>query len=142
MIDVNLYGYFLCAQAAARAMVERKSGCIVQINSKSGKKGSFRNSAYAASKFGGIGLTQSIALDLAPHGVRVNALAPGVVRTPMAYVDREHFDDMIDDVAARHPLRRIGEPDDLAGPAVFLLGDDSRWMTGASLVVDGGYTIQ
>jgi len=70
VIDVNLTGYFLCAREAAKVMVKQKSGVIIQINSKSGKKGSFRNAAYSASKFGGTGFTQSIALDLAPHNVR------------------------------------------------------------------------
>ena len=77
VIDVNLLGYFLCSRAAARVMIKQKSGVIIQINSKTGKLGSFRNSAYAAAKFGGIGLTQSLALELAEYGIRVNAICPG-----------------------------------------------------------------
>jgi NAD(P)-dependent dehydrogenase (short-subunit alcohol dehydrogenase family) len=81
-------------------------------------------------------------VDYGPSGIRVNALSPGVVASPMAYVDRPDFDDQADAIAARLPLRRIGRPEDMAGPAVFLLSDESSWMTGQSLVVDGGFTIQ
>src|SRR5215217_3634926 len=88
-----------------------------------------------------LGLVRSLALDLGPEGVRVNALSPGVTETEMAYVGRD-FAAMRDSVAAGIPLRRVGTPEDMAGPAVFLASDDAAWITGHSLVVDGGFTVQ
>ena len=148
VLDVNLTGYFLSAQAAARAMVPRKSGCIVQINSKSGKKGSFRNSAYAASKFGGIGLTQSIALDLAPHGIRVNAVCPGNLLDGTLWQDSlfEQYAQTqgltVEQVRAKYesqvPLGRGATYDDVAGVVVFLCSDEAGYMTGQAINVTGG----
>ena len=148
VIDVNLVGYFVCAQAAAKAMIPNKYGAIVQINSKSGKKGSFRNSAYAASKFGGIGLTQSIALDLAPHNIRVNAVCPGNLLDGTLWQDslykqyaktqgitpgevRKKYESQV-------PLGRGCTYDDVANVVTFLASDDSSYMTGQAINVTGG----
>ena len=148
VIEVNLTGYFLSAQAAARVMVTQKSGSIVQINSKSGKKGSFRNSAYAASKFGGIGLTQSLALDLAPHSVRVNAICPGNLLDGSLWQD-SLFDQYAqtqgltrEQVRAKYegqvPLGRGATYADIAGVMVFLCSPDAAYMTGQAINVTGG----
>ena len=148
VLEVNLTGYFLCAQAAARAMRPRKSGSIVQINSKSGKKGSFRNGAYAASKFGGIGLTQSIALDLAPDGIRVNAVCPGNLLDGTLW-QNSLFDQYAqtqgltpEQVRAKYesqvPLGRGATYEDVSGVVVFLCSDDASYMTGQAINVTGG----
>ena len=147
VMDINLTGYFLCAQAAARAMIPHKRGAIVQINSKSGKKGSFRNSAYAASKFAGIGLTQSIALDLAPHKIRVNAVCPGnlldgTLQTSLFEQYAKTQDMTPDEVRAKYesqvPLGRGCTYEDVANAVVFLASDESSYMTGQAINVTGG----
>jgi sorbitol-6-phosphate 2-dehydrogenase len=148
VIDINLTGYFLCAQAAARAMIPNKSGTIIQINSKSGKKGSFRNSAYAASKFGGIGLTQSIALDLAPHNIRVNAVCPGnlldgTLWQQSLYEQYAKTQGLTpEQVRAKYesqvPLGRGCTYDDVANVVTFLASNESSYMTGQAINVTGG----
>jgi len=148
VIDVNLVGYFICAQAAARVMIEQKSGAIVQINSKSGKRGSYRNSAYSSSKFGGIGLTQSIALDLAPHGVRVNAVCPGNLLDGTLWQESLYEQYArnqgltVEEVRRKYesqvPLGRGCTYDDVCNVVTFLASDESGYMTGQAINVTGG----
>jgi sorbitol-6-phosphate 2-dehydrogenase len=148
VIDVNLVGYFLAAKAVSKVMVEQKGGAIVQINSKSGKKGSFRNSAYSASKFGGIGLTQSIALDLAPHGVRVNSVCPGNLLDSPLWVNslyKQYAERLgITEEAVRQryidqvPMKRGCTYEDVANVVVFLASDQAGYMTGQAVNVTGG----
>jgi NAD(P)-dependent dehydrogenase (short-subunit alcohol dehydrogenase family) len=139
-LDENLTATFAMARAAIRAMPS--GGSVVLVGSQLARVAAPGYLSYVASKSGIEGLVRVLAVDHGPEGIRVNALSPGVTHTNMAYIDRPRFDDMIDDLAARHPLRRIGAAEDIAGPAVFLLSSASSWMTGQSLVVDGGYTIQ
>jgi sorbitol-6-phosphate 2-dehydrogenase len=148
VMNVNLYGFFLCCKHASRVMIAQGSGSIVQINSKSGKKGSFRNSAYAASKFGGIGLTQSVALELAEYGIRVNAVCPGnLLDSPLwvnslyaqyakrwGITEEEVRQKYIDQV----PMKRGCTYDDVANLVVYLASDQSSYTTGQALNVTGG----
>lgn len=148
VVEVNLVGYFLCAKHAAAVMKEQRSGVIVQINSKSGKKGSFKNSAYAASKFGGIGLTQSIALELAEYGVRVNAVCPGNLLDSPLWVESLYSQYAArlgvseEEVRRRYvdqvPMKRGCTYADVANMVVFLASDQSSYMTGQALNVTGG----
>jgi sorbitol-6-phosphate 2-dehydrogenase len=148
VMNVNLFGFFLCAKHAARVMKPQKKGVILQINSKSGKKGSYKNSAYAASKFGGIGLTQSIALDLAEDGIRVNAICPGNLLDSPLWVDslykqyaqkwniteaevRQRYIDQV-------PMKRGCTYEDVCNVVVFLASDQSSYMTGQAINVTGG----
>lgn len=148
VIDVNLTGYFLLAKHAAQVMKAQRSGVILQINSKSGKKGSFKNSAYAASKFGGIGLTQSIALELAEYGVRCNSICPGNLLDSPLWVNslysqyakkwgiseaevRQRYIDQV-------PMKRGCTYDDVTNVLVFLASDQASYMTGQAINVTGG----
>jgi 2-dehydro-3-deoxy-D-gluconate 5-dehydrogenase len=141
MMSANLDSAFRLARAGLRVMA-LGGGSIVLVGSQLAHVGAPGYASYCASKGGVEALVRALAVDFGPHGVRVNSLSPGAVATPLAYVDRPDFDDLVEGMAARLPLRRIGQPEDMAGPAVFLLSDDSAWMTGQSLLVDGGYTAQ
>jgi len=148
VIEVNLVGYFLCAKEVAKVMKKQRSGVIIQINSKSGKKGSFRNSAYAASKFGGIGLTQSIALDLAPYGVRVNAVCPGNLLDSPLWVDSLYEQyakkwgitkkEVRKKYMSQVPLGRGCSYEDIVNVVVFLASEEASYMTGQAINVTGG----
>jgi gluconate 5-dehydrogenase/2-deoxy-D-gluconate 3-dehydrogenase len=142
MMTVNLDAGFRLARACLRVMAPRGSGSIVLVGSQLAQIAAPGYASYCASKGGIDGLVRALAVDFGPSGIRVNSLTPGVVKTPLAYVDRPDFDDQVEAIAVRIPLRRIGQPEDMTGPAVFLLSDESSWMTGQNLVVDGGFTIQ
>lgn len=148
VLNVNLFGYFLVLKHAAKIMMDQRSGSIIQVNSKSGKKGSFKNSAYAASKFGGIGLTQSAALEMAEYGIRVNAVCPGnLLDSPLwtnslysqyakkwGISEEEVRQKYIDQV----PMKRGCTYEDVCNVVVFLASDQAAYMTGQAVNVTGG----
>src|SRR5215468_1496564 len=136
LIDVNLKGAYLCSHRAAHVMARRGRGVIVHMSSGGATRAHRGNVAYDASKGGIEAMTRAMALDLAPYGVRVNSVVPGLIRTY----------DIADDLAAERgkvvPLGWLGSPEEIAGPTVFLATDDARYITGACLVVDGGVLVQ
>ena len=136
VLNVNLYGAFLCSQAAARHMVKQRSGRIINIASTSGQRGNKGRSAYGASKGGLITFTKVIAAELAPYNILVNAVAPGPVETPMfAQVqDRAMLQTWIDRLA----VHRLAQPEEIAAPVIFLASDEASFITGHVLNVDGG----
>jgi sorbitol-6-phosphate 2-dehydrogenase len=148
VIDVNLVGYFLCAKHAARVFKSQRSGVIVQINSKSGKKGSYKSTAYTASKFGGIGLTQSLALELAEYGVRVNSVCPGNLLDSPLWVDSlyaqyaKKWGITEDQVRQKYidqvPMKRGCTYEDVTNVVLFLASDQAGYMTGQAVNVTGG----
>ena len=155
VMNVNLFGYFLVTKYACRVMKGQAAGAIININSKSGKKGSAANSAYAASKFGSIGHTQSVALEMAPFNVRCNAICPGnLLDSPLwTHPDKGLFVQYlragkvpgaksVEDVRRAYvnqvPMKRGCSYDDVCNAVVFLASDQSSYITGISLSVTGG----
>ena len=140
-LNINLKGYFLCAQTVAKEMVKQKSGVIVNIASvASGQVGiGFPTLAhYCASKGGIIAMTEVLAVELAPFGIRVNAIAPGMIETPM--IDPMKKDPkMMEAMLAKVPMQRVGKPEEVSNLVLFLASDVSPYMTGSTVIIDGGW---
>lgn len=137
MLSVNLKGYFLVGQAVAAGMKARGKGKIINISSEAGGFPAQRMTAYCVSKAGVIMLTKCMALELAPYGIRVNAIAPGLTRTDINRKDLED-ETFLKARLARIPLGRVLSPEDLTGAVIFLASADSDMMTGMNIQVDGG----
>ncbi|MBW4048460.1 MAG: 3-oxoacyl-ACP reductase FabG [Proteobacteria bacterium] len=138
VLDVNLRAAFHCAQAVAPGMIERSCGVILNASSVAGIYGNFGQTNYAASKAGIIAFTKTWARELGPKGIRVNAVAPGLVRTPMLDTIPAEVMEMMNEHV---PLRRLGEPEELANVYAFLASDEASYVNGAVIEVAGGMTI-
>ncbi len=142
MLAVNVKGVFLVAQATARCMVQRgEGGSIINISSQMGHVGAPRRTVYCATKHAVEGLTKAMAVELAPHKVRVNSVAPTFVETPMTKRLLED-ETLREDTLSRIPLGRLGRVEDVTGAVLFLASPAAGLITGASLLVDGGWTAQ
>jgi len=138
VIDVNLRGVFNCAQAVVETMVAQQGGVILNASSVVGIYGNFGQTNYAASKFGVIGFTKTWSRELGPKGVRVNAVAPGFVETPiLATIPEKVLNEMID----RVPLKRLGKAQDIANLYAFLASDQASYINGAVIEISGGMTV-
>ena len=138
VIDVNLRGVFHCAQAVAEGMVARGSGVILNASSVVGIYGNFGQTNYAASKFGVIGFTKTWSRELGPKGVRVNAVAPGFVETPILATMPEK---LLAQMREKIPLARLGKPEEIANVYAFLASDEASYINGAVIEVSGGMSV-
>jgi 3alpha(or 20beta)-hydroxysteroid dehydrogenase len=141
LIEINLTGTYLGIWAAADALARTGAGAIVNVSSIAGLRALHESAAYAASKFAVRGLTKGAALDLAPLGIRVNAVLPGIIDTPMV---REHtsVEDILDRRGGRLLIKRLGTPEEVTEAVLFLASDRSSYITGADLLVDAGWSAQ
>ena len=138
VIDVNLRGVFHCAQAVVDTMVAQGSGVILNASSVVGLYGNFGQTNYAASKFGVLGFTKTWSRELGPKGIRVNAVAPGFIKTHLLETIPEK---VLEDMKHRVPLHRLGTPDEIANVYCFLASDEASYVNGAVIEVSGGMTV-
>lgn len=137
VIDINLTGVFLVAKHALARMRPRGTGSIINCASILGNVGQSLTSAYSAAKGGVVNLTRTLALEYAPHGIRVNTVSPGYIDTPIL---RDLDEETLRQLTALHPIGRLGSPREVASAVTFLASDDASFITGANLLVDGGFT--
>jgi 3-oxoacyl-[acyl-carrier protein] reductase len=138
VIDVNLKGAFLCIKSATRAMMKARFGRIVNLSSIIGVSGAAGQTNYAAAKAGLIGLTKAVAKELGSRNITCNAVAPGFIETDMT---ADLANDLREHVLKTAPIGRLGTPSDIAGVVLFLSSEDAAYITGQTLVVDGGLTL-
>ena len=138
LMAVNLDGAFLCCRAAVPGMVRRKRGNIIIVSSMWGQVGASCEAAYSASKAGLCGLTKALAKELAPSGIRVNCVAPGVVLTPML---KDFSEEDLENLRLETPLERLGEPEDVAELVSYLASEKAKFMTGQVIGLNGGFVI-
>jgi len=141
VLNINLKGYFLTSQRVVEEMIKQKSGAIINIASIAmGQQGvGFQNLAhYCASKGGIIAMTEALALELASYNIRVNAIAPGMIETPMIESVKQN-EEQLKAILARIPMQRPGSPEEVSNVVLFLASDLANYMTGATIVVDGGW---
>ena len=140
-LDVNLKGYFLCAQAAAKEMIKKKSGIIINIASvEMGQVGNGMPNIvdYCASKGGVVAMTEALTVELAPYNIRVNAISPGAIETPMSEAAKED-PQLLEQVLSKIPMRRMGKPEEVSNLVLFLASDASSYINGSTIVIDGGW---
>jgi NAD(P)-dependent dehydrogenase (short-subunit alcohol dehydrogenase family) len=141
VLDINLKGVFFCLKHQIAAMLKTGGGAIVNTSSSLGRVAIPNAAEYCASKGGVLGLTKGAAIDYGASGIRVNAVLPGVIRTPMidTLVTQPEFANLLPSLEARHPIGRLGKPEEIGDAVVWLLSDRSSFVTGSEIPVDGGY---
>jgi NAD(P)-dependent dehydrogenase (short-subunit alcohol dehydrogenase family) len=139
VISVNLRGVWNCMKGELRQMIAQGSGSVVNCSSIGGLKGSKGRSAYSASKHAVIGLTRSVAIEYTSKGIRINAVCPGIIHTPMAVRVTKNYDpEIVKQMVAQEPIGRFGEPEEIAAAVVWLCSPAASFVVGHAMVVDGG----
>lgn len=140
IIQVNLTGVFLFTQKVGKIMLQQKSGSIINLSSIASKTALTGSLAYCVSKGGVDMLTKTFATEWATRGVRVNAIAPAYIETPLVKAIKDHRKDFIEDIMKRTPMNRLGDPQEIVGTAIYLASDASSYVTGETIFIDGGWT--